>query len=175
MTVDNGKRLESAYHQGLRCIHGETKYTQLQYGARTNLGVRQDLRALSIRQTVSSRRLGLLKRLLDSNPEWMLGLIIEQWNAPRGWTKEVNNYFLVLVKLETGMPPAPMQVIIQAKSATNKKMESKNKDRRSFSIINARQRGRYRKPTEIPTSSFIVNRPQSGGTPNQDRLELPTV
>ena len=118
MTVDNGKRLESAYHQGLRCIHGEAKYTQLQYGTRTNSGVRQDLRALSLRQIVSSRRLGLLKRFIDSNSEWMLGLIIDQWNAPRGWTKEVNHDFLALVKLETGIPPAPMQVIIQAKNTT---------------------------------------------------------
>ena len=112
MTVDNGKRLESAYHQGLRCIHGETKYAQLQYGTMTNLGVRHDLRALSLRHIVSSRRLGLLKRVFDSNSEWMLGLIIEQWNAPRGWTKEVNNGFLALVKLETGIPQAPMHVII---------------------------------------------------------------
>ena len=49
MAVDNRKKIEATYHQGLRCIHAETKYTQLKYGTRTNLGVRQDLQALDIR------------------------------------------------------------------------------------------------------------------------------
>jgi hypothetical protein len=91
MTVDNWKKIDTAYHQGLRCIHGETKYTQLKYGTQTKLGVRQDLRAPDIRQVVSTRRLGLLKRVLDSNSEWMLGLIVEQWDSPRGWAREVRS------------------------------------------------------------------------------------
>ena len=65
----------------------------MKFGTRTNLGIRQDLRVPDIHQVVSSRRLGLLKRVLDSNSEWMLGLILEQWDQPRGWAREVRKDF----------------------------------------------------------------------------------
>ena len=121
MTVDNRKKIEATYHQGLRCIHAETKYTQLKYGTRTNLGVRQDLQALDIHHTIYSRRLGLLKRVQDSNSEWLLGLIVDQWEAPRGWTKEVRNDLEALAKLEVGVTPRPSQMIVQAKDTTKKR------------------------------------------------------
>ena len=103
MTVDNWKKIEATYHQGLRCIHAETKYTQLKYGTRTNLAVRADLPVATIHQTVSSRRLGLLKRVLDSSSAWFLGLIEDQWDAPKGWTKEVRKDLESLAKLEEGV------------------------------------------------------------------------
>ena len=120
MTVDNRKNIEATYHQGLRCIHAETKYTQFKYGIRTNLGVRQDLQALDIHHAISSRRLGLLKTVLDSNSEWLLGLIVDQWEVPRGWTKEVRNDLEALAKLEVGVTPTPIQMIVQAKDTTKK-------------------------------------------------------
>ena len=121
MTVDNWKRVEAAYHQGLRCIHAETKYTQLKYGTRTNLGVREDIQVTTIQQTVASRRLGLLKRILDSNSAWLLGLIIDQWDATKGWTKEVRKDLeSSLAKSEVGVIPKAIQMIGQAKGATSK-------------------------------------------------------
>ena len=121
MTVDNWKTIDATYYQGLRCIHAETKYTQLKYGTRTNLGVRQDLQAATIQQAVSSRRLGLLKRVLDSNSAWLLGLIIDQWDAPRGWAKEVRKGLGALAKLEVGVTPTDIQMIAQAKDTTKKR------------------------------------------------------
>ena len=121
ISVDNRRKIEATDHQGLRCIHAETKYTQLKYGTRTNLGARQDLQALDIHHTISSRRLGLLKRLLDSNSEWFLGLIVDQWDAPKGWTKEVRNDLEALEKLEVGVTPTPSQMIVQAKDTTKKR------------------------------------------------------
>ena len=103
------------------CIHAETKYTQLKYGTRTNLGVRQDLRAVTAQQVVSSRRLGLLKRVLDSNAAWLLGIIIDQWDAPKGWTKEIRKDFGALAKLEVGVTPTDIQMIAQAKDTTKKR------------------------------------------------------
>ena len=84
MTVDNWKNVEATYRQGLRCIHAETKYTQLKYGTRNNFGVGQDVQAATIQQVVSSRRLGLLKRALDSNSVWLLGFIIDQMHQEDG-------------------------------------------------------------------------------------------
>ena len=75
LTVENWKTIEATYEQGLRCIHAETTYAQLKHRTRTNLGVQ----VLTIHQAVSSRRLGLLKRVLDSNSEWLLGLIVDSW------------------------------------------------------------------------------------------------
>ena len=120
MTVDNWKKVDATYHQGLRCIHAETKYTQLKYGTRTNLGVRQDLQAATIQQVVSSRRLGLLKRVLDSSSAWLLGFIIDQWDAPRGWTKEVRKDLGALANSEVGVTPTDIQMIAQAKDTTQK-------------------------------------------------------
>ena len=120
MKVDNWKKVDATYHQGLRCIHAETKYTQLQYGTRTNLGVRQDLRAATAQQVVSSRRLGLLKRVLDSNAAWLLGVIIDQWDAPRGWTKEIRKDLGALAKLEVGVTPTDIPMIAKPRTQPRK-------------------------------------------------------
>ena len=141
MAVEIGRNIEATYHQGLRCIHAETKYTQLKYGSRTNLGVRQDLQALNIHHAISSRRLGLLKRVLDSNSEWLLGLIVDQWEVPRGWTKEMRNDLEALAKLEVGVTPTRIQMIVQAKDTTKKEMEGETKDCRSRSHANAGHSG----------------------------------
>ena len=66
----------------------------------------------------SSRRLGLLKRVLDSNSAWLLGLIVDQWDAPKGWTKEVRKDLESLAKLEVGVTPIGIQMIALAKEAT---------------------------------------------------------
>ena len=71
LAVDHWKKIEATYQQGLRIIHGETKYVAFQYRTRTNLRVRADLTAPTIQQLISARRLGLLKRILDSNSAWM--------------------------------------------------------------------------------------------------------
>ena len=78
LTVKQWKNIEATYQQGIRCIHAETKYAQLKHRIITNLGVRADLRIPTIHQTISSRRLGLLKRVLDSNSECVLGLMVDQ-------------------------------------------------------------------------------------------------
>ena len=44
-TVETWTIIEATYQQGLRIIHGETKCVALQYGTRTNLGVRADLKS----------------------------------------------------------------------------------------------------------------------------------
>ena len=66
----------------------------------------------------STRRLGFLKRLLDSNSEWMLGLIVKQWDSPRGWAREVRRDLENLAKLEVGVIPTPIQLVAQAKETT---------------------------------------------------------
>ena len=97
--------IEATYQQGLRIIHGETKYVALQFGTRTNLGVRADLKVPTIQQSISARRLWLLKGILDSNSEWLLGLIVASWDQHRGWAIEVQKYLKWLARLETGVSP----------------------------------------------------------------------
>ena len=119
----------------MRSIHGEIKYTQLKFGTRTNLGVRQDLRVPDIRQVVSSRRLGLLKRVLDSDSKWMLGLIVEQWDQPRGWAKEVKTDLQNLAKVETGISPTQIQILAEAKEMTKKKWKARVKTAQEAQLL----------------------------------------
>ena len=69
LTVELWKNIEATYQQAMGIIHGETKYVALQHGTRTKLVVRADLKVPTIQQSISARRLGLLKRILDSNSE----------------------------------------------------------------------------------------------------------
>ena len=57
------------------------------HGARTNLGVRADAKALPLDYFVTTRRLGLMKRALDHAPHWFVGLIQATDRAPRSWAK----------------------------------------------------------------------------------------
>ena len=49
--------------------------------------------------------------------------------------KRSENDFLALVKLETGIPPAPMQVIIQAKNATKKGWRATTKTAEASALL----------------------------------------
>ena len=109
------------YQQGLRIIHGETNYVALQYGTRTNLGVRADLKAPTIQQYISTRRLGLLKRILDSNSEWLFGLIIASWDHQRGWAIEIQKELKLCARSETGVSPSGTTILAKAKATTNKR------------------------------------------------------
>ena len=62
-----------------------------------------------------------MKRILDSNSAWLLGLIIDQWDATKGWTKEVRKDLEALAKLEVGVTPTEIQMIAQAKDTTKKR------------------------------------------------------
>ena len=55
LIVEHLKKIEATYQQGPRIIHGETKYVALQYGTRTNLGVRADLSAAILVQAPHRR------------------------------------------------------------------------------------------------------------------------
>ena len=105
LTVDNLKIIGATHQQGLRIIHGSTNYVALQYGTRTNLGVRADLKVPTIQQSISARRLGLLKRHFDCHFEWLLGLIVASWDQYRGWAIEVQKDLKWLARLETGVSP----------------------------------------------------------------------
>ena len=107
--------------KALDAFYAETKYTQFKYGTRTNLVLRADLQVTTIHQTVSSRRLGFLKLVLDSKSAWLLGFIVDQWDAPKSWTKEVRKDLQSLAKLEVGVTPTGMQMIAQAKETTTNK------------------------------------------------------
>ena len=93
------------YQQGPRIIHGETKYVAFKYGTGTNLGVKADLKVPPIQQSISERRIGLLKRILVSNSEWLLGLIEASWDQHRGWATEFQKDLKWLARLETGVSP----------------------------------------------------------------------
>ena len=103
MRIDTTK-LDATYHQGLRIIHGETKYVSLKYGTRTNLRVRADLQVFPFQQAISRRTFRLFKSILDIKSEWFLGLIIALWNQQREWATEVQKDFKWLAKLEVGKP-----------------------------------------------------------------------
>ena len=48
------------------------KTTALNCGTITSLGVRADLAGLPLQEAITARRLGCLKRILDSKSEWCL-------------------------------------------------------------------------------------------------------
>ena len=121
MTVDNWKKVEATYHQGLRCIHAETNYTQLKYGTRTNLGLRQKLQAATIQQVVSSRRFVCFQEGVGQQFSLASGLH-HRPDAPRGWTKEVRKDLGALAKFEVGVTPTDIQIISQAKDTTKQTM-----------------------------------------------------
>ena len=175
MTVDNRKHIEVTYHQGLRCIHAETKYTQLKYGTRTNHGVRQDLQALYIHHTISPRRLGLFKKVLDSNSEWLLGLIVDQWEAPRGWTKEVRNDLEALAKLEVGVTPTPIQMIVQAKDTTKKRWRVRLKTAQAAAMLMQDTQDDLENLERFQQSAFVSVGLKSWSAPSQGRLRMPAM
>ena len=86
-------------------MHGQTKYVAFQYGIGTKFGVRVDLKVPTIQQSISARRLGLLKRNLDSHSEWQPGLIIASWEQQRGWAIEIRKDLKWIARLETGVSP----------------------------------------------------------------------
>ena len=128
LTVEHWKKIEATYQQGLRIIHGETKYVALQYGTRINLGIRADLKVRIIQQSISAIRLGLFKRILDSNSEWLLGLIMNAWDHQRGLATEIQKDLKWLAKLEIGVSPSGTIILTQAKATTNKRWKNKSQD-----------------------------------------------
>ena len=98
----------------MRIIHREIKYVAFQYGTRTTLGVRADLKAPTIQQSILARRLGLLKRIIHSNSEWLLGLIVALYDQQRGWATEVQKDLNLFARLETGVSPTGTSLLAQA-------------------------------------------------------------
>ena len=72
-------------------------------------------------------RLGLLKRVLDSNPEWFLGLIVDSWDFPKGWTNELRKDLEWLAKLEIGVTPTRIKLLAQAKETTQTEWKARIK------------------------------------------------
>ena len=91
------------------------------------MGVRADLKVPTIQQSISARRLGLLKRILDSNSEWLLGLIVASWDQQRAWATEVQKDLKWLARLETGVSPTGTSLLAQAKATTKKRWKTKVK------------------------------------------------
>ena len=89
----------------------------------------------TIHQAVSSRRLGLLKRVLDSNSEWLLGLIVDSWDFPKGWTNELRKELEWLAKLETGVTPTGTKLMAQAKESTKKRWKARIKTATAGAIL----------------------------------------
>ena len=118
--VENMKIIEATYQQGLRTIHGETKYVAPKYGTTTNLGVGSDLKVPPIQQAISERRLGLPKKILVSDSDWLLGLTVASWDQQRGWASEIQKDLKWLAKLGTGASPTATTMLQQADKATNK-------------------------------------------------------
>ena len=68
----------------------------------------------------------MLRRNVDSNSEWLLGLIVASWDQQRGWATEVQTDLKWLARLETGVSPSGTTLLAQAKATTNKNMENKH-------------------------------------------------
>ena len=81
----------------------------------------------TIQQSVFVRRLGLLKGILDSNSEWLLGLIVASWDQHRGWATEVQKDLKWLARLETGVSPTGTTLLAQAKATTKKRWKTRVK------------------------------------------------
>ena len=75
-------------------------------------------------QSIPARRLGLLKRILDSNSEWLLGLIVVLWDQQCGWATEVQKDLKWLARLETGVSPSGTALLAQAKATTTKRWKT---------------------------------------------------
>ena len=98
----HGRQLENTdttFHQGLIITQGEPKYTMLICGATTDIGVIADLSVLPLQESATVRRLGLLKRMLDSKSAWLLGLIITSWDQQRRWATKINKDLQIFLAL----------------------------------------------------------------------------
>ena len=59
-----------------------------------------------------------MKRVLDSNSEWLLGLIVASWDSPKGWTNELRKDLEWLAKLGIGAAPTTTNVLSWSKETT---------------------------------------------------------
>ena len=72
---------------------------------------------------------------MGSNSAWLLVLIVDQWDAPKGWTKEVRKEVESLAKLEVGVTPTGMQMIAQAKETTQKRWKARIKTAAAAAVL----------------------------------------
>ena len=107
MSSTNWKAIDNRYRANPRMVLARPKVQ----GARTNLGVKADAKALPLDDFFTTRRLGLMKRALDSAPQCCIGLIQATDRAPRSWAKLIRADLEWLDAHEPG-PPQPFEDLV---------------------------------------------------------------
>ena len=114
MATNAWRKLETAFHAGLRVIKGSLPFARQATQSRTDLTTRAALAIASLKVIVATRRLRLLRRVLASGCPWLLGFILKAQTTPRTWGARLTQDMVWLQTCEPGASVPLYDFLVQA-------------------------------------------------------------